>query len=72
MKTRADLDADLYQLRVALPLWRRSFESDEAFREHCAGLASRVFASAAPNDRDYAARQLHDVLDRHGMTAPLP
>jgi len=65
MKTRAELDAELFQLRAALPLWRRALGSEGEFCAHCESLAAEILESTHPNDRAYAATHLHDALEHH-------
>jgi hypothetical protein len=69
MKSRADLDAELFQLRAALPLWRRALGSEEEFRMHCASLAASILDSTEPDDRDYAAAHLRSAFQQHPRIA---
>lgn len=65
MKNRADLDADLFQLRAALPLWRRALASEQEFQTRCASMAADLLESTAPKDREYVAMHLRDTLGHH-------
>jgi len=69
MKSRADLDAELFQLRAALPLWRRELGSAEEFRTHCASLAASILDSTEADDLDYAATHLRSTFQRHPRIA---
>jgi hypothetical protein len=69
MKTRADLDAQLFQVSAALPLWRRVLASEDAFQAQCESLASRVLDGTHPGDREYAKAQLQRTFERHRRTA---
>ena len=69
MKSRADLDAELFQLRAALPLWRRALGSEEEFRMHCTSLAASILNSAKPDDRSFAAAQLRSAFHQHPRIA---
>jgi len=63
---RSHLDAALYQLHAALPLWRNECESDLALRQHYDELLARLVEQAHPDDRDYVQWQANDLLASRG------
>ncbi|UHQ19553.1 hypothetical protein LVB87_15405 [Lysobacter sp. KIS68-7] len=63
---RSHLDAALYQLHAALPLWRHEIESDADLRRHYDELLSRLVEQAHPDDRDYVQWQANDLLASRG------
>ena len=62
LKSRAELDADLYQLHAAMPLWRKVLRSSDEFHAKYQEMSARVLATAAPKDRDWVRSQLTDLL----------
>ena len=60
--SRAELTADLYQLRAAVPLWRRALPTPEEFSSKYQELSARVLAAADEEDRDWVRVQLSNLL----------
>jgi hypothetical protein len=64
-KSRADLNADLYQLHSALPLWRKALHAEADFLTQYETLSAKILASADDCDRDWVCAQLDNLRPPH-------
>lgn len=60
--TRSELDAALYQLHAALPLWRDVMQSDEALRQQYGEKLADIVSDVAPKHRRYAVEQASNLM----------
>ena len=67
MKSRADLDAELFALHASLPLWRDRVSSDDDLLATYSSLFERVLDTTAPPDRDYAIEHLNEIAASAGL-----
>lgn len=59
--SRSELDAALYQLHAALPLWR-GMKSGDALFDHYGEKLAELVSEVAPIDRHYAVAQASDLM----------
>lgn len=67
--SRAELDAALFQLGVALPLWKRT-QSPHEFWLRYAEVSSRLHQAASNDHQAYVGRHLAELLKAKGLNNP--
>ena len=60
--SRSELDAALYQLHAALPLWRNVVPSGDALFDQYGEKLADLVSDAAPTDRQYAIAQASHLM----------
>lgn len=68
--TRAQLDADLFQLHAALPRWRAVLPDEIGFWRQFDTLSERLMEQTPPSDQRDLHNRLVDMLASRGLSAP--
>ena len=68
--TRAQLEADLFQLQAALPRWRAVLPDDTEFWRRIEELSERLKERTSPDDHLHLQIRLADMLASRGLSAP--
>lgn len=61
-KSRAELDADLYQLHAAIPLWRKALPTEGAVYAKYQEMSADLLAATSCESRAWVESQLRNLL----------
>lgn len=67
--TRAQLEANLFQLQAAMPRWRTVLPDETDFWRRFEDLSERLMERTSPNDHLHLHRRLVDMLASRGLSA---
>ena len=60
--SRAELDANLYQLHAAIPLWRRVLLTESSVRNQYQLMSERILAETSGDHRQWVEFQLRELM----------
>ncbi|MFD0319668.1 hypothetical protein [Lysobacter gummosus] len=66
-RTRAELDGDLCQLSVALPIWRRHWRDDRVFWPRVDSLIERLLTVTPRTERGHVVSNINRMIARQGL-----
>jgi hypothetical protein len=70
MRTRMQLDHELDELALMLPIWLEKLRHPSQFWPQFDALAHDISCSAGPEDAEHVRRRLELLLQCHGLRHP--